>query len=203
GLGQCARAPRPDDAAGERQSALDQQAHGNRGRVPAARRQSGKQRAPRRLVIEVERLRIELAGERLDLRRIDDMGGAGETPSDREVLEIETTLSRDFMGLGHAYLPRLDSNLHDDSDWVIFCQCSTRASRTCRVRSPAASRAWANGGACSSCARPGTGCPASISFRRVLAPPRTCSRGGSTRWWRPDFPPAVGTAKSRRATSTC
>src|SRR5262249_59413624 len=112
GLGPIDLAARPDDAAGERQSALDQQAHGNRGRVPTARRQSGKQRAPRRLVIEVERLRIELAGERLDLRRIDDMGGAGGTPSDREGLERETTLSREFIGLGRAYLPRAQHNLH-------------------------------------------------------------------------------------------
>src|SRR5262249_61767452 len=101
-----ASAARPDDAAGERQSALDQEADGDRGGVPAARRQSGKQCALRRLLVEVEGLRIELAGERLDLRRVDAVGRAREPPSDGEILEIEATLSRDFMGLGHRYLPR-------------------------------------------------------------------------------------------------
>jgi hypothetical protein len=54
----------------------------------------------------MEGLRIELARERLDLGRVDDMGGAGKTPSDGEVLEVEATLSRDFMGLWDRYLPR-------------------------------------------------------------------------------------------------
>src|SRR5262249_40469241 len=98
-------AARPDDAAGERQSALNQQAHGDRGGVPAARRQSGKQRALRLLVIEVEGLRIELTGERLDLRRVDDMGRAGETPSDGEVLEIKAILTPEFMWFRHRDLP--------------------------------------------------------------------------------------------------
>src|SRR5262249_8675256 len=77
-------------------------------------------RALRLLVIEVEGLRIELTGERLDLRRVDDMGRAREPPSDGEVLEKEATLSRDFRGLGHAYLPRLESNLHHDSDSLYY-----------------------------------------------------------------------------------
>jgi hypothetical protein len=64
----------------------------------------------------MEGLRIELARERLDLGRVDDMGGAGKTPSDGEILEVEAILSRDFMGLGHRYLARLDSHLHNDSD---------------------------------------------------------------------------------------
>src|SRR5262249_49611911 len=156
GLGRVHPAPRPDDAAGERQSALTQEAHGDRGGVPAAGRQSRKQRALGPLVVEVEGLRIELAGERLDLRRVDDMGRAREPPPDGEVLEIEAAFSPQFLWFRHRYLPR-SSHLHNDSDWSILCQCSPRASRTCRVRSPAASRAWANGGACSSCATPCTG----------------------------------------------
>jgi hypothetical protein len=44
------------------------------------------------------------------------MGGAGKTPSDGEILEVEAILSRDFMGLGHRYLARLDIHLHNDSD---------------------------------------------------------------------------------------
>src|SRR5262249_18330919 len=156
GLGPVDLAARPDDAPGKRQSALNQEAHGDRGGVPAARRQSREQRALRPLVIEVEGLRIELPGERLDLRRVDDMGRARESPSDGEVLEIEAAFSPQFLWFRHRYLLR-PSHLHNDSDWPILCQCSTRASRTCRARSPAASRAWANGGACSSCATPCTG----------------------------------------------
>src|SRR5262249_6298927 len=131
---------------GERQSALNQEAHGDRGGVPAAGRQSRKQRALRPLVVEVEGLWIKLASERLDLRRVDDMGRAREPPPDGEVLEIEAAFSPQFLWFRHRYLPR-----------SILCQCSTRASRTCRARSPAASRAWANGGACLSCATPCTG----------------------------------------------
>ena len=40
-------------------------------------------------VVEVEGLRIELSGKRLDLRFIDGVRGAGEAPADLEVLEIE------------------------------------------------------------------------------------------------------------------
>jgi hypothetical protein len=83
--------------------------------MPAACGQSGKQRALRRLVIEVEGLRIELAGEGLDLRRVDDVGRAAKTPSDGEVLQVEAILPRDFNRFGHRYLPALDSYLHNDS----------------------------------------------------------------------------------------
>src|SRR5262249_27766314 len=144
------------DAAGERQSALNQEAHGDSGGVPAARRQSGKQRALRLLLIEVEGLRIELTGERLDLRRVDDMGRAGEPPSDGEVLEVEAALSRGFIGLGRPFLPPC-SHLHDASDYPIFCQCSTRAPRRCSAQPPADSHAWAMGGLCSFRGPPCTG----------------------------------------------
>ena len=40
-------------------------------------------------VVEMEGLRIELSGERLDLRFIDGVRGAGEAPADLEVLEIK------------------------------------------------------------------------------------------------------------------
>src|SRR5262249_32288457 len=126
----------------------------DRGGVQATRRQPGKQRALRRLLIEVEGLRIELTGERLDLRRVDDMGRAGEPPSDGEVLEVEAILPLDFKRFGHRDLPALAVIC---IMIVTRCQCSTRASRPCRAQSPAASHAWANGGACSFCATPCTG----------------------------------------------
>src|SRR5262249_28490932 len=173
-------AARPNDAAGERQSALNQEAHGDRGGVPAARRQSRKQRALRPLVVEVEGLRIELAGERLDLGRVDDMGRAREPPPDGEVLEIEAAFSPQFLWFRHRYLPR-SSHLHNDSDCPILCQCSTRASRTCRVQSPAASRAWANGGACSTCATPRRGGRVCTSHKNVAARSQTCPAGRQLR----------------------
>jgi len=84
--------------------------------VPAARRQSGKQRALRRLLIEVEGLGIELAGERLDLRRVDDVPCAAKTPSDGEVLEVEAILPSISSSSGTRTSPALDSYLHNDSD---------------------------------------------------------------------------------------
>src|ERR1039457_2144821 len=55
-----------DDARGERQSGCDQEPHGDRGGVPAARRQSPKDAGLGSRFIQVERLRIELRGERFD-----------------------------------------------------------------------------------------------------------------------------------------
>jgi hypothetical protein len=63
----------PDDTASDRQAALDQEAHGDRSRVPTACRQARKQGAPGHLVIKVEGLRIELTGKSFDLFLIDDV----------------------------------------------------------------------------------------------------------------------------------
>jgi hypothetical protein len=83
----------PDDTAGERQAALDQEAHGNRSRVPTACRQARKQCVLGRLVVEVEGLRIELTGKSFDLLLINDMGSAGEAPPDVEIIEIDPILT--------------------------------------------------------------------------------------------------------------
>src|SRR5882724_1493114 len=90
-----------DDAARDRRAALHQESHGDRRRVPAARRQAGEQRALRGLVIEVEGLRIELAGEGLDLRRVHRMRSAGEPLPDPEIVEIEAALSVMLVRLRH------------------------------------------------------------------------------------------------------
>src|SRR5580658_10625779 len=52
-----------NDAGGERQSGGDHQAHGDRGRVPAARGQSPENSGLGGCVIQVKGLRIELRGE--------------------------------------------------------------------------------------------------------------------------------------------
>src|SRR5215831_15002878 len=88
GLGPLDLAARPDDAAGDRQPAVIEQAHGDRRRVPAAGGKPLKEGMPCRLV-EVEGLRIELAGKGLDLVRVQRMGPAGEFLTDPEIVEIE------------------------------------------------------------------------------------------------------------------
>src|SRR5262249_59587957 len=115
GGGQRAPPAAPDEPADERQSALDQEAHGDGGGVPAARRQSAKQRVRRFLLVEVEGLRVELTGEGLDLLRVDDTGRAREPPSDGEAVEIEAALSPEFLWFRHRHLPG-SSHLHYDSD---------------------------------------------------------------------------------------
>src|ERR1700730_12766181 len=79
----------PDDTAGERQAALDQEARGDRSRVPTACCQARKQCVLGRLVVEVEGLRIELTGKSFDLLLIDDMGFARKALPDLEIIEIE------------------------------------------------------------------------------------------------------------------
>src|SRR5262249_52130254 len=127
GLGQLTSPPAPMMPPGERQSALNQEAHGDGGGVAAARRQSGKQRALRLLLVEVEGLRIELTGERLDLRRVDDMGRAGEPPSDGEVLEIEAALPPEFLWLRHPCLPWLVTCI-----MIVTCLYSVNAAQELR-----------------------------------------------------------------------
>src|SRR5205085_824685 len=77
-----------DDAAGDRQAAGDVQTHRDRRRVPAARGEPAKQAAARRLIVEMKGLRIELRGERLDLRFVDRMRLARETLPDVEIVEV-------------------------------------------------------------------------------------------------------------------
>jgi len=72
----------PDDTAGDRQTALDQKAHGDRGSVPTACRQARKQGVLGSLVIKVEGLRIELTGKCFDLLLINDVGCACEALPD-------------------------------------------------------------------------------------------------------------------------
>src|SRR5205823_10343484 len=62
---------RADDAAGGAEAAFDQKPHGERGGVPSARRQAGEEGFAGGGFIEMERLRIELRGERLDRRRVE------------------------------------------------------------------------------------------------------------------------------------
>ena len=62
-----------DDAAGDPELTFDQQAHGHRAGVPAARDQPAKATVRSRLRIEVERLRIEQFGKRCDLALVNNL----------------------------------------------------------------------------------------------------------------------------------
>src|SRR6266568_1328003 len=79
--------PGADDAAGGSELALDEEPHGERRRVPAARGQSAEEGAACGLLVEMEALRIEFAGKRRDLRLVDAQPSRAEFLADGEVLE--------------------------------------------------------------------------------------------------------------------
>ena len=88
-----ARRPRPRDldtraydAPGDGRATLDEQPHGDRGRVPAAGGEAAKQRLGGCLLVEVEGLRVELAREPLNLVRVHDVLRASEALSDAEIV---------------------------------------------------------------------------------------------------------------------
>ena len=87
----------PDDTASDRQAALDQEAHGDRSRVPTACRQARKQGAPGHLVIKVEGLRIELTGKCFDLFLVEDVGSARKALPDLKIIEIEPVGVAEFL----------------------------------------------------------------------------------------------------------
>jgi len=69
---------------GDRRATLDKQPHGDRGRVPAAGGEAAEQRLGGGLLVEVERLRVELAREPVDLVHLRDVLCAGEALSDAQ-----------------------------------------------------------------------------------------------------------------------
>src|SRR3979490_701922 len=77
-----------DDAAGGLQLALDQQPHGERGGMPAARRQAAEDRATRRRLVQIEGVRLEFGGETLDPLLLDPQPPGAEGLSYGKVLEI-------------------------------------------------------------------------------------------------------------------
>jgi len=81
---------RADDPARGLQLAFDQQPHGHRGGVPAARRQAPEYRAARGLFVEMEGLRIEFGGESFDPFLLDPQASGAEGLALREVLEISS-----------------------------------------------------------------------------------------------------------------
>jgi len=66
-------------------------AHGERGGVPSARRESAEQGRFGRGLVEMKRLRIIRSGEVLDLRRGDRKWPRGEALSDMKILKVEPT----------------------------------------------------------------------------------------------------------------
>jgi hypothetical protein len=80
--------PGPDDTARGLEVALDQEPHGHRRRVPAARREPAEERRRRRGVVQVKRLRIELGGEALDPLFLDAQRRRAEFLPDGEIFQI-------------------------------------------------------------------------------------------------------------------
>jgi hypothetical protein len=72
--------------------------------MPAARHQAGEQAVFGGILVEVKRLWIELAGERLDLRFVNAVGSACESLPHLKIIEVEHMLA--------AYLTR---QRHDPS----------------------------------------------------------------------------------------
>jgi hypothetical protein len=69
--------------------------------VPAARHQAGEQAGLGGILVEVKRLRVELAGERLDLRFVDAVGLACEALPHVKVIEIKQILAAYFTRQRH------------------------------------------------------------------------------------------------------
>src|SRR6266849_6435106 len=82
--------PEANDAASDREAAVDLKAHGDCRSVPSARRESMEQGCLRGLVIGVKRLRVEFSGECRDLFLVERMGAAREAPSEVKFVQIET-----------------------------------------------------------------------------------------------------------------
>src|SRR5262249_32999592 len=129
-----------DEAAGDGMAAaLGHQPHGDGGRMPAARRQAGEERILRGLFIEMEGLRIELAGERLNLPDIQFIRGVGEARADVEIVEIEPVARVALRCIRHCS-PRRD--LYAARKWI--ANLRSASVQTWRGSKPAAAAVAAN-----------------------------------------------------------
>src|SRR5262249_3610891 len=82
-------APTPHDTARYRQAAPDDQPHRNPRSVPAAGDKAAEQRATRRLILHMERLRIIVRCKANDVRRIHRMRPTDEALSHGEIFQIK------------------------------------------------------------------------------------------------------------------
>ena len=89
---------RADDAISQWQ-ARGEQFHGNGGGVPAARRQSQKERVPGAVLVQMKDLRVELPGECLDLFGVHLVLSTHETVAGFQVFQVQ---------LDRCFLHRLD-----------------------------------------------------------------------------------------------
>jgi hypothetical protein len=78
----------------------------------------------------VERLRIELSGKRLDLRLVDEVGGAGEAPAGMQVFEIKPlTFVLQLAWFRHGPPPSLDLVTCIMIVTILYCVNATQAPR--------------------------------------------------------------------------
>src|SRR6185503_21289383 len=93
---------RANDTAGRFDLAIDQKPHGESRRMPAACRQPPEDRIPRRVLVEMEWLRIEFGGESLDLLLVYPQSPRTKGLSHREVFEIPSTHFRGGLASSNA-----------------------------------------------------------------------------------------------------
>src|SRR5439155_8983876 len=123
-----------DDSAHRLQLAPDQKPHGERGGMPAARRQAAENRRARGVVVEVKRLRIELRGETLDPLRVHMKRVRPEDLSDGKIFEIVLGHDGSVVGMGAGYLSMfvgLKPDLQPDYKDRNLRMRSSSASRAC------------------------------------------------------------------------
>src|SRR5262249_15435965 len=89
-----------DDATRDRQAAVYLQPHGHGRGVPAAGHEAAEESLLRGPRVDMEWLRVELAGERDHLALVELVCAASESAADRQVLEVEPIRFRHRRPLG-------------------------------------------------------------------------------------------------------
>ncbi len=112
--GPASRKPPPTPPAGDRHMLRDH-AHGEADDAPAARREAAEERGLRRFLVHVERLRVEFAGELLDLRRIQRMGAAFEAQAHMQILSRYSTARGASFGMTCSMAHQMRGGLRESA----------------------------------------------------------------------------------------
>ena len=115
-------APAPIEPPANLDLAIDDQPHREGGRVPAAGDQAAEEGRRGRRLVEVEGLRVELGGERLDLVRIDRDGPAPECLAHGEVFQIAFLGHVSFLRNGGEHPPAESAQLHRAAGFCFHSQ---------------------------------------------------------------------------------
>ena len=94
----------PDNPAGDGRTTIDEQPHGDRGRVPSACRQTTQHRRSGKHRVEMEGLRVEPARELDDLRLAERVRAADEPLPDAQIIKVNWLTGGRRRELGHQFL---------------------------------------------------------------------------------------------------